>query len=305
LIALLLPAVQAAREATRRMQCTNNVKQLSLALHNCHDATGTFPSEVYPNAAGTGDRQISCYMGLIWYIEKSNLTNLLPAGVTVDTMTHQNTNVLCATEISFFLCPNVTDKKNKTGNNTGGNFIASYMANSGAAESEMTPASIYSWDKTYASTNGPRPTNGIIFYRSKIGMNDIADGTSNTLSWSEIAWNEFVGMTWARSSAATLCYAKAFAENVPINLYKKGVTTTYNIKASATATSSGAIDIDVDINPAVTAQTTYGPWGSYHPGGVVGGLCDGSVRFLSETIDMRTILMRFASRNDGQTASLP
>jgi hypothetical protein len=288
------------------MQCTNHVKQLSLALHNCHDVTGTFPSEVYPNADGTGDRQISCYMGLIWYIEQSNLTNLLhEKGVTVDTMTHQQTNVLTAHETSLFICPNTSYRKNKTGNNIGNNFIATYMANSGAAESEMTPASIYTWDLTNTSASGPRLTNGIIFYRSKIGFSNIIDGTSNTFAWSEISWNEFVGMTWARSSSSTLCYAKGFAENLPINLYKKGVDTTYNIKVTATATASGSIDINVDTDFEVTKQTTYGPWGSYHSGGVVAGLCDGSVRFVSDTTDMKSILMRLACRNDGETVSLP
>jgi hypothetical protein len=107
-------------------------------------------------------------------------------------------------------------------------------------------------------------------------------------------------MTWARSSASTLCYAKGFAENLPINLYKKGVDTTYNIKITA---STPSIAVDGDF--AVTSQTTYGPWGSYHAGGVVAGLCDGSTRFVSDTIDMKSILMKLAGRNDGQVASLP
>ncbi|MDR1483205.1 MAG: DUF1559 domain-containing protein [Planctomycetaceae bacterium] len=297
LIALLLPAVQAAREAAKRMKCTNNVKQLSLALHNYHDAYGTFPSETQPAVGGgTGTRNISCYMGLIWFIEQSNITSLLPPGVTVDTMTHGNTNPLTQSEITLFICPNVTDKKNKTGNNQGGNFIATYMANSGAAESEMTPSSPYSWDTSQSATKGACVTNGIIFRKSSVDFNSISDGTSNTFSWSEISWNEFVGMTWARSDGSS--YAKAFAEALPINLFKKGITTTYNIKVTGITTP-------VDENPEVTATNNYGPWGSYHPGGVVGGLCDGSVRFVNETTDMKTILMRLACRNDGQAVSLP
>jgi prepilin-type processing-associated H-X9-DG protein len=296
--------VQAAREAARRMKCSNNIKQLSLALHNCHDATGSFTSEVYPDAAGTGNRQISCLIGLIWYFEQSNLVNLLPAGITIDTMTHQHTNPLSQSEISFLICPSATYKMNRTGNNIGNNYISTYMACSGGAESEMTPSSPFTWNQSRATNNGADLNNGIIFYQSKIGFDSISDGTSNTIAWSEISWNEFIGMTWCRSNSDTLCYAKGFAANLPINLFKKGVTTTYNIKATAPASGSVA-EVAVDANPAVTAQTKYGPWGSYHPGGINVGLCDGSVRFVNENTPMREVMLRLAGRNEGETVSLP
>jgi prepilin-type N-terminal cleavage/methylation domain-containing protein len=309
LIALLLPAVQAAREAARRMKCSNNIRQLSLALHNYHDAYNIFPSE----PSGAQD-SISFLIGILPYIEQGNILSLLPAGVDITNMTHQNTNVLTQTETPVFLCPNVTDKKNKAGNNTGGNYICNYMANAGAAESTMTPTSIYSWDLVRTSgsnssggggggggstSDSPWVTNGIIYYRSNIGFDNLADGTSNTIAFSEVAWNEYKGMTWARSNGGSMCYAKAFAETLPINLFKKGITSTYKITATATTPS-----ISLDVDKVVTDSSNYGAWGSYHPGGINLGLCDGSIHLVSETV-ATTLLMKLACRSDGQAATLP
>jgi prepilin-type processing-associated H-X9-DG protein len=305
LIALLLPAVQAARNAARRMQCANNVKQLTLAQHGYHDVYTVFPSEPSGN-------DISHLLSIVTFIEQGNILSLLPAGIDITTMTHKNTNVLCQTEIPVFICPCVDNagRKNKSGNNAGGNFISNYMANAGAAESEMTESSLYSWYRdlstvisattTYGATSSPITSNGIIYLKSKNGLESLTDGSSNTLFYSEIAWNEFKGMTWARSGNNPMYFAKAWAETLPINLFKKGVDTTYNIKATS---STPSISLDHDI--AVIEQTNYGPWGSYHPGGINASLADGSVRFVSETTDMQKILMKLACCNDGETASLP
>jgi hypothetical protein len=302
LIALLLPAVQAARNAARRMQCTNNVKQLTLAQHNYHDVYGVFPSE--PAGAQSTGNGISHLVAIVSFIEQGNILNLLPAGVDISNMTHQNTNVLCQVELPVFICPCVdnADRKNKTGNNIGGNFISNYMANAGAAENVMTESSIYSWERTdltYTATGSPSTNNGVIYRRSKNGFESLTDGSSNIFFYSEIAWNEYVGMTWARTQHNPMCYAKAFAESLPINLHKKGPSTTYHIEASS---STPSITINHDIE--VTKQTNYGPWGSYHPGGINVSLSDGSVRFVGETID-KAILLKLACRLDGEPASLP
>jgi prepilin-type processing-associated H-X9-DG protein len=299
LIALLLPAVQAAREAARRMQCANNAKQLSLAHHGYHDVYSVFPSEPAGN-------DISHLLAILSFIEQGNILSLLPEGKDLTNMTHKNTNVLCKTEIPVFNCPSVSaeGRRNKTGNSQGENTVSHYFANAGAAEAEMTDSSLYSWHITTLTYSGdtatPSPSNGIIYYSSKNGMESITDGTSNTILYSEIAWNEYVYMTWARTSDNPMHFAKAWAESLPINLFKKGIDTTYKVKATVTTPS---ISLDNDIE--VTKATNYGAWGSYHPGGVNLSLCDGSVRFVSDTTDMKSILMKLASRHDGQPATLP
>src|SRR3954468_14362491 len=77
LISLLLPAVQSAREAARRIQCVNNLKQHGLALHNYHDANNSFPMGAYwAQGIETGFRRTSTYvLGLLPYMEQSNIAN--------------------------------------------------------------------------------------------------------------------------------------------------------------------------------------------------------------------------------------
>src|SRR5258708_5795846 len=101
LVALLLPAVQAAREAARRMQCTNNLRQLSLSLHNFHDVYSTFPRQPSP-AGNTG---VSWQCMVLPYIEQTNLaTQVLPAAASY--ASGQNANrVLGRYRIAGFYCP--------------------------------------------------------------------------------------------------------------------------------------------------------------------------------------------------------
>jgi prepilin-type processing-associated H-X9-DG protein len=300
LIALLLPAVQAAREAARRMQCANNVKQLSLAHHSYHDIYNVFTSEPAGN-------DISHLMAIVSFIEQGNILVLLSSKYNADlsTMSHKNTSALSEVEIPVFLCPSASEKRATAGASKG-NFLSHYMANTGAVESVATESSIYSWHRgdtkiTYSGTTAsPIATNGVIYYSSKNGFNSLTDGSSNTFLYSEIAWNEFGGQIWPRSSNNPPSYAKAWAETLPINLFKKGINTTYNVKATST-TPSVSLDNDV----VVTVSTNYGPWGSCHTNGVNVGFCDGSVRFVNDTTDMKSILMKLASRNDGQAVSLP
>src|SRR5438094_1276691 len=78
LVALLLPAVQTAREAARRMQCTNNLKQIAIASHNVHDVTLYFPSghkTVYNGSASTGTYYSNCFIQILPYLEQQPLFN--------------------------------------------------------------------------------------------------------------------------------------------------------------------------------------------------------------------------------------
>ena len=163
LVLLLLPATQTAREAARRSQCYNNLRQLGLALHNYHEEFGQFP----PAAIGPHDvprhRQFSWIVALLPYLEQSNLYQRLRRDLPWDHP--HNRSLLGQTHLSVLSCPSdpsprtPDDEFQKTG----------YVAVTGAA-----------------TTTGPGSTRGVIDFDRGLSFREITDGTSNTLAIGEV-----------------------------------------------------------------------------------------------------------------------
>src|SRR6266568_2212329 len=107
LIGLLLPAVQKVREAAARIQCYNNLKQISLACMNYHDVYGTFPGgSVYkPNAAGRYDYYDTWTISILPYIEQDNLFKLWDQSQPNATTTSANMDALRRTYLKIYVCP--------------------------------------------------------------------------------------------------------------------------------------------------------------------------------------------------------
>jgi prepilin-type processing-associated H-X9-DG protein len=295
------------------MQCTNNQKQLSLALHGYHDTFEALPPEVITKGGvisvkedGSEEYQkgqnLSCLGRTLPYIEQTGISGEMNLG-SFDWATlggdankggHTYFGKWGKIKVPVFLCPSCTQILNQAGNGPGESFTAHYVANAGAAESDMTSSSTYRWETSGSTASvGAYITKGVSYRNSGVPFPAITDGTSNTIVWSEISWDEFKQMAWIRSTGS-LCFAKAWAETLPINYYKKGLPLTYDITVDGT---SGTGDV-------TSTGTNYGPFGSKHPGGVNVGLCDGSVRFVSETIDTK-IRLKLACRDDGEVATLP
>ena len=330
LIALLLPAVQSAREAARRMQCTNNVKQLSLALHNHHDIKECFPndSKTYNSVRPDGQPWtdgLACWAQIFPFMEQTgvsaeitsaisdNISGIINGTVTAVQGGHTVTGALAQKyKIPPFLCPSCStvEYRNETSSVSNG-YTCHYYGNSGGLEADAdigsndqpTTSTLYTYKKASSSPGGgggPEAINGIIYPNSEITFAGIADGTSNTFAWGEIAWNEYAHRGWNRSTGPTTSAAKAYAEQLPFNHYKqwqRDNTLTYQVHSFAPG-SAGVAPV------AVNVQSAAGAYGSQHPGGLNIGLCDGSVRFVSETTGTE-IRLRFANRSDGQVASLP
>src|SRR4051794_21798308 len=107
LVALLLPAVQAAREAARRMQCTNHLRQLSLSLHNFHDINGTFPKHVSPNGV-TG---VSWLVLVLPFIEQKSLADQFQPTQPAYTSGQNANRILGRYRIPGFYCPSYIEHR--------------------------------------------------------------------------------------------------------------------------------------------------------------------------------------------------
>jgi prepilin-type N-terminal cleavage/methylation domain-containing protein len=289
LVALLLPAVQAAREAARRMSCQNQMKQLSLAGHNFHDTYKKLPrgaeNAVFPQPLPTSG-QPTTFNGTNWlvyilpYIEQQALYDLyrfdLPYSST------ENANNVGAQILEVLYCPSGPDAKRYTDPNGGavnGKPSTHYYGVMGPAR-EANPSVVNIAGVNYNYTVGDptsnqswsahgmlthyRETSGSMSTFRVITFADVLDGTSNTLMLGEIS--RFVPVTvpatpqhyriWIRGnsggSAATKCVRN------PIN------STFYNGSNNFNKIS----------------------FMSHHPGGANFAIGDASVRFIAEGIDM-------------------
>jgi len=187
LVALLLPAVQAAREAARRTQCTNNLKQVALAMHNHHDTYGHFPAQYYYLAAPTHSRgDWGSLVRLLPFIEQENLYNILtPNNFLGDIPVASATQ----TPIASFLCP--TDP---TGTTTNG-YANGYGKTNYLMSHQMA--------STYTSNSGA-------VTERVVKMSSVTDGTSNTIMVGErdmktnLAGGVWIGRITGKSDCVTV-----------------------------------------------------------------------------------------------------
>lgn len=288
LIALLLPAVQAAREAARRSQCSNNLKQLGLAIHNYHDTYKLFPAGViaqflnaglyYPGTTTPGmpPNALSWMPTLLPFFEQGALHDQL-APYMVTRKSQDFPSNLMNTVIPTLGCPSdpfvpKTTTAQGTGdpppdNNDG--FCGTYLLCNGSQQ------------VTQSDTGNSHQMNGMFFYRSKTNMASVTDGTSNTVMSSEICLvpepaggnRDWRGRYYRADHLSSL-----FTTFLPPN--------TSSSDLCRTCQGSPASPYYAPCTGSTSPQAIYAR--SRHPGGVQAGLADGSVRFVSETINTQT-----------------
>jgi prepilin-type N-terminal cleavage/methylation domain-containing protein/prepilin-type processing-associated H-X9-DG protein len=288
LVALLLPAVQAAREAARRMSCSNNLKQLALGIHNYHDSYKAFPF-------GTTNGSISYLARMLPYVEQTPLYDRVDFTANYNAAVNQpvlNTNV------EAFLCPSDIDKLplNLGGRNN-------YYGNSGTNILFGSPSTNPS-----NSNFGMPECNGVFIPSRVVRFADIIDGTSNTACIAEklkgdgtngIASEEsdtFQPGTYPAN--ADEAYRDCRAMDIT-DLSKQGVS---NVGAPWIY-SYHSTSRYYHVTPPNGRSCMYPPGriattaGSRHPGGAQIALCDGSVRFIPETVDV--LIWRAIGSRDG------
>jgi len=257
LIALLLPAVQQAREAARRTQCKNNLKQLGLALHNYHDVYLAVPPAyvaVKPNgtitfAGGAANEDVSNLLGWSFFIqpfmEQTNLYNeILAAGGNLlpwFRIPAVETDLARRPQVSF-LCPSDTE-----------GTINSKVGNYGASNYPAVMGDGY-------ELNGRWENTGIVHPNSKIQIRDITDGTSNTV------------MIGERDADRRLNAQKRVALWIgPMRNFR-----VYDVAWITKSNNDGRMN-----GPSTVC------FSSRHEGGAHFAFSDGHVQFLSENVDSR------------------
>ena len=168
LISLLLPAVQSAREAARRMACSNNLRQIGIGLHSYHAAHACFPPGCLDRRSRQ-NKQIAWLVFLLPYIEQDNVHQLFDYGARYDAASNQaaTTHV-----ISTYICPSLNQREpSRVGDRT-----ADHTANG------HNPTGIARGCADYAGVCGYRsPYNGLLTWDASFSVAQVTDGTSNTM----------------------------------------------------------------------------------------------------------------------------
>jgi prepilin-type N-terminal cleavage/methylation domain-containing protein/prepilin-type processing-associated H-X9-DG protein len=312
LVALLLPAVQAAREAARRMSCSNNLKQLTLAAHNYHDTYKAFPAGLggtngHPVASNFG--QLGPFVGLAPFFEQTALYEQItreqpgrnqstgaigstvyppfgPAPWIEADVDSANGYPPWHTRLETLQCP--SGSSSRSSGSWAGHGRTSYCVSFG---DQLTGL----WEQKSRGMFGGRWS-----YKR---MGDCSDGTSNTLAMSEMSYANGSHMGTIRGD---YWVGSGFADNPAVCLAHKGANNLIVPDGGSVAGSEsrrgvwwcGGGPIVIGFNTvlppnSVSCSESYDEWSSVsifppdsrHPGGVNASLCDGSVRFISQTID--------------------
>jgi prepilin-type N-terminal cleavage/methylation domain-containing protein len=286
LVALLLPAVQQAREAARRTQCKNNMKQMGLALHSYHDTSGRLPISqgMALNTAGQSFLQRTWGRSILPYIDQAVIYNQWNWNIGHAAGTNR---ALTGTAISVFKCPSspapevitVTDSGPNVDHPDGPTFQAGVMEYFGNS---------VNWDfpgrPSGATDAEVMQIQGMIPYHTEgIRFRDVTDGLSNTVMVGEVAGGE------------KNYYAGYKADG--LQHPTQGSWATRNRTGLGPVDSTGTVYLGG--NRIMNGNNYNGTnYYSFHPGMVHFLLGDGSTRAVNENVDI-DLAWRFLVRNDG------
>jgi prepilin-type N-terminal cleavage/methylation domain-containing protein len=281
LVALLLPAVQAAREAARRSQCSNNLRQIGIGLHNYHDTLGSFPF-------GWSNRGQAWSAMILPQIEQKPLYDTLEWAESNNWDANNTPNERAAgTLIPTYRCPSAA--------------IPQHVNNQGIPQ--RVPATYRGVASSTADSDDPSTSavgrhleqldlEGLFFACSRIRMADITDGTSNTFMIGESRWDTFsqngnqMDFWYIGSPQADPCNCNTGAGGTEFSEFCGSTGVPYNARAIA----------------STTGYVKELSFSSFHPSGALFCFGDASVRFVPFTIDA-AVYQGLGSRDKGEPAN--
>ena len=313
LVGLLLPAVQAAREAARRMQCSNNLKQLGLAIHNFEStykympaSEKDIPAASYPTPPNPyGQRATFGTLAyLLPYLEQSNISNLMDFKRSyIDPVNMQpprgTASLVAFSTVKAFICPSVAGDPPS-------DYGPYFAANGLGSAPYIAPRSDYIPLKGIhgaslglcAGMPNANTRNGMLGTTSPelkptIRIAEATDGLSNTILFGEMAGKQFKFFRGKRVAGSTLVDG-----GLTLNSYYGDSNLAREIRTYAGSNI---------LNPGLTGCSTINVFNenglySFHPGGIQVAMGDGSVTFLSESIPASVYAARI-TRDAGEVVA--
>lgn len=297
LVALLLPAVQQAREAARRMTCQNHLRQIGLALHNYHDTYKSFPPGGFrymgPSPSSSNEHTAfgaTSHSYLVTILPQVEFSSIADQFNTIQGWRGKPNRRVVTTIPPVYQCPSAplthsdhTDETiiDSSDNVIGPMFAGHYVGNMGPIGSgyqKFCKKNSDSGSAPNCDSVNEVSNQGVLGANSKVGFRDITDGTSNTIMVGELSTNEYptgapAPRAWSRGCADHSC---GMSKNVKFG---------------------------INIQGFVSGNFNNMSFSSMHPGGTQVLLSDSSVKFVSENIDM-DIYLATASRNGNEVLTL-
>ena len=291
LVQMILPAVQASREAARRVQCNNNLRQIGLAVHHFHDA-----NKILPPVGGLGQGEATWTLRILPYLEETTAFDLWQPYLDLRHCYYLATDQARQFEVPLFFCPSrrepgggwLSVEKNFRADGipaTGGpGALADYAGNGGSGDDDDTVSNgLFAYPQYSGGSAGPDPLDSNkLIWKHRLSFARVQDGLSKTL---------LLGEKHVRPDE----YGTEFGGDI----------STYNDDRGETLVRMASADYPLAEGPEGDKPSAReNQFGGVHPGVCQFTMGDGSVVSIAITIDA-DVLRRLADRNDGEIVTMP